>query len=197
MFEFINGHFIDRDPNGVMTLYNERNGVGYQIHSLIRDWQNIDEMTGEVRVFVRAVFNETTGYTLYGFESPVDRRAFDVIRKAQGVGGKLAVTILSQLTVGDLATATVETFKPIKGVGPKVAAKIIPELGALHDLVASQRDPVADAEICDEKTEAVTALVSLGYPRDKALKAVHAVSDAHPESPSSTLVRLATGLLHR
>lgn len=194
MYEFIDGHFIGRDPEGHMTFFNSRNGIGYQILTLSRDWRDIDETTGEIRVYIRAVFNESTGYTLYGFQNPIDRRAFDVIRRAQGVGGKLAMAVLSQLTVGDLAAATVDTFKSVKGVGPKVASKIIPELSSLQDLVASD---ISGREDVGAKDQAVLALVSLGFGRSDALRAVAAASQAHPDADQTTLLRTATGLLYR
>jgi Holliday junction DNA helicase RuvA len=147
---------------------------------------------------------------LYGFASDLERGWFRLLQNVQGVGSKVALAILGTLSTGELASAIALQDKAMvsraPGVGPKVAARIVAELkdkapafaGALDapsmDLKRNLGDGLAPAPI----TDAVSALVNLGYSREQAATAVSAALKGAGEEPSSaTLIRLGLRELAR
>ena len=147
---------------------------------------------------------------LYGFASDLERGWFRLLQNVQGVGSKVALAIIGTLSTSELASAIALQDKAMvsraPGVGPKVAARIVAELkdkapafaGALDapamDLKRNLGDGLAPAPI----TDAVSALVNLGYSREQAATAVSAALKGAGEAPgSATLIRLGLRELAR
>jgi Holliday junction DNA helicase RuvA len=139
---------------------------------------------------------------LFGFLSDVEREWFRLLQTVQGVGAKVALSVLSTLKPGDLASAIALRDKAMvartPGVGPKVAERIVTELkdrapayadvdpavirlsGAVEDKRAPQ--PIADA---------VSALVNLGYGQPQAAAAIAAATrNAGEGADTARLIRL-------
>jgi Holliday junction DNA helicase RuvA len=139
---------------------------------------------------------------LFGFLSDVEREWFRLLQTVQGVGAKVALSVLSTLKPGDLASAIALRDKAMvartPGVGPKVAERIVTELkdrapayadvdpavirlsGAVEDKRAPQ--PIADA---------VSALVNLGYGHPQAAAAIAAATrNAGEGADTARLIRL-------
>ena len=146
---------------------------------------------------------------LFGFLSDVEREWFRLLQTVQGVGARVALSVLGTLKIPDLATAVAMRDKAMiarsPGVGPKVAERIVTELkdkapaytavdpavirlsGAIEEKRAPQ--PVADA---------ISALVNLGYGQPQAAAAVAAATrDAGEGADAARLIRLGLRELSR
>jgi Holliday junction DNA helicase RuvA len=199
---------------GVIDAYGEDfvivdvHGVGYVVHCSSRTLQNLPP-TGEAAVLAIETHVREDMIRLYGFRSDQEREWFRLLQTVQGVGSKVALGILSVLDPGGLATAIASGDKASvargPGVGPKLAARIVAELKdkapafghvdpALIRLSGAIEDRNAPAPVSD----AVSALVNLGYPQIQASAAVAAaIKQAGDEAEAKTLIRLGLRELAR
>ncbi len=142
---------------------------------------------------------------LFGFATAREKQWFLLLQTVQGIGAKLALAVLSRLSPGEIANAIALQDKvalsKTPGVGPKAAERIVLELknklphdrelegGAVAQLSSNDPAPVA---------EAVSALMNLGYNRERAALAVAAAIKLAGEIPENTkLIRLALRELAR
>ena len=170
-------------------------GVGYLVHVSSRTLDAIGPVGGDVVILTELQVREDA-WTLFGFGSPVERDSFRALTSVQGVGGRLALAILSVLSPDELARAVSQVDKAMigraNGVGPKLAARIANELqGKLGaaGLGASLSAPVPRAGAA---ADALSALANLGFKPAEASAAVNAAQDdLGPEATLDALVRLA------
>jgi holliday junction DNA helicase RuvA len=176
-------------------------GVGYAVHCSARTLQALPA-PGEPAVLSIETHVREDQIRLFGFLSDGEREWFRLLQTVQGVGARVALSVLGTLKVADLATAVAMRDKAMvaraPGVGPKVAERIVTELkdkapayvdidpavvrlsGALDEKRAPQ--PVADA---------ISALVNLGYGQPQAAAAIAAAArDAGEGADAARLIRL-------
>jgi Holliday junction DNA helicase RuvA len=139
---------------------------------------------------------------LFGFQSDAEREWFRLLQTVQGVGAKVALSVLGALKPGDLASAIAigdkATIKRAPGVGTKVAERIVIELKdkapAYSDLdpaVIRLSGAVADKRAPQPVLDAVSALVNLGYGQPQAAAAIAAASRSAGEgAETAQLIRL-------
>jgi len=192
---------------GVIDSYGEDavildvNGVGYLVHCSARTLQELPRV-GELATLSIETYVREDQIRLFGFLTDVEREWFRLLQTVQGVGAKVALSVLGTLKPADLATAIAmrdkATITRTPGVGSKVAERIVTELkdkapaytevdpalvrlsGALDDKRAP--GPVADA---------VSALVNLGYAQAQAAAAIAVATRAAGEgAETTTLIRL-------
>ncbi len=177
---------------GVVDSYHEDsvildvNGVGYLVHCSARTLQELPGI-GEAATLSIETHVREDQIRLFGFTADIEREWFRLLQTVQGVGVKVALAVLGTLKPADLATAIALRDKAMvartPGVGPKVAERIVTELkdkapaftdvdpavvrlsGALDEKRAPQ--PISDA---------VSALVNLGYGQPQAAAAVAAAA---------------------
>jgi holliday junction DNA helicase RuvA len=170
-------------------------GVGYLVHASSRTLDAIGPVGGDIVLLTELQVREDA-WTLFGFGSPVERDSFRALTSVQGVGGRLALAILSVLSPDELARAVSQGDKAMigraNGVGPKLAARIANELqGKLGaaGLGASLSAPVPRAGAA---ADALSALANLGFKPAEASAAVNAAQDdLGSEATLDALVRLA------
>jgi holliday junction DNA helicase RuvA len=133
-------------------------------------------------------------WTLFGFGSAAEREAFRALTSIQGVGGRLALAILSVLSPDELARAVTQDDKGMigraNGVGPKLAARIANELqGKLGVVIAGGTAPQPRGGAA---ADALSALANLGFKPAEASVAVNAaLDDLGADASLDALVRLA------
>lgn len=169
-------------------------GVGYQVHCSGRTLDALGPIGGEVLVLTELQVREDA-WTLFGFGSQAERDSFRALTSIQGVGGRLALAILSTLSPDDLARAVAQEDKAMigraNGVGPKLAARIANELKGKLGVTAlgGAGGPVPRAGAA---ADALSALANLGFKPSDASAAVNAAQDELGEgAPLDALVRLA------
>jgi len=176
---------------GVIDSLNEDgllidvNGVGYVVQASSKTLARIGDKGAAASILIETQVREDA-ITLFGFADHAEHDWFRLLRTVQGVGGKVALAILSTLTPGELANAVAAQDKAsvsrANGVGPKLAQRIVSEL---KDKAAGMAMGVAAANIAafpapkgeggDMVNDAVSALVNLGYRRAEAFGAISKV----------------------
>jgi Holliday junction DNA helicase RuvA len=168
-------------------------GVGYQVHCSGRTLDCLGPIGGEVLILTELQVREDA-WTLFGFGSAVERDSFRALTSVQGVGGRLALAILSVLSPDELARAVGQGDKAMigraNGVGPKLAARIANELQG--KLGVAGLGGAAPAPRAGAAADALSALANLGFKPAEASAAVNAAQDElGPEAGLDALVRLA------
>jgi Holliday junction DNA helicase RuvA len=199
---------------GVLDAYGEDfvvidvHGVGYVVHCSSRTLQNLPPL-GEAAVLSIETHVREDMIRLFGFRSDGEREWFRLLQSVQGVGAKVALGILSVLDPGGLATAIATADKAAvaraPGVGPKLAARIVAELkdkapafGAVDPALIRLSGALEDRTVPQPVSDAVSALVNLGYAHAQASAAIAtALRQAGDEAPAPTLIRLGLKELAR
>jgi Holliday junction DNA helicase RuvA len=169
------------------------NGVGYLVHLSGRTLDALGPVGAEVLVLTELQVREDA-WTLFGFGSAAERDAFRALTSIQGVGGKLALAILSTLSPDELARAVAQDDKAMigraNGVGPKLAARIANELQG--KLGVTSIGGAAPTPRAGAAADALSALANLGFKPAEASGAVNAAQDELGADASlDALVRLA------
>ena len=170
-------------------------GVGYQILASSRTLDALGPIGGDVLILTELQVRED-GWTLFGFGSAGERETFRILTSVQGVGGRVALAILSTFTPDELARAVSSGDKAMiaraNGVGPKLAAHIANELqGKLGapGLAGAAGSPLPRAGAA---ADAMSALANLGFKPAEASAAVAAANEElGPDASLDALVRLA------
>ena len=168
-------------------------GVGYQVHCSGRTLDALGPIGGQVLILTELQVREDA-WTLFGFGSAAERDSFRALTSVQGVGGRLALAILSVLSPDELARAVSQSDKAMigraNGVGPKLAARIANELQG--KLGVSGVGGGTPAPRGDAAADALSALANLGFKPAEASAAVNAAQDElGPDTTLDALVRLA------
>jgi Holliday junction DNA helicase RuvA len=175
-------------------------GVGYVVHCSARVLSNLPVAGQRTTLYVETQMREDS-IKLFGFTSSEEREWFRLLQTVQGVGAKVALSLLSSQTTHELGKAIAFGDKAqigrAQGVGPKLAARIAAELKdkAVTLSVGGSRDGaggnvVGIAPIVGAASEAVSALVNLGYSQTQAATAVATVVAREGEAmPLPQLIR--------
>jgi Holliday junction DNA helicase RuvA len=168
-------------------------GVGYLVQASARTLDSLGPIGGQELILTELQVREDA-WSLFGFGSTVERDSFRALTSIQGVGGRLALAILSVLTPDELARAVAQGDKAMigraSGVGPKLAARIANELQGklgVPGVIGAAPVPRAGAA-----ADALSALANLGFKPAEASAAVNAAQDElGPDAGLDALVRLA------
>jgi holliday junction DNA helicase RuvA len=178
-------------------------GVGYDVRIPLSTFYALSPGAG-----VRACLHIHThlrqdALELFGFATRDERTVFERLIGISGVGPRLALAILSGIGVDELRSAVVAEdrarLQGIPGVGKKTADRLLLELRDKMELDPRPAQASAGASAASgPRTDAVSALVNLGYAADAAARAVDAVyAAAGPEASLETVLRAALGRLMR
>ena len=168
-------------------------GVGYLVQASGRTLDALGPIGGEVLILTELQVREDA-WTLFGFGSAVERDSFRALTSVQGVGGKVALAILSVLSPDELARAVSQKDTAMigraNGVGPKLAARIANELQGKLGVAGLAGAPPAPRS--GAAADALSALGNLGFKPAEASAAVNAAQDdLGPDASLDALVRLA------
>lgn len=194
LIAYLEGKLIEKNPTHLIL---EVNGVGYSISIPVSSYANIGEVGEIVKVLTYQHVREDE-LKLYGFSSHQERDLFELLISVNGVGPRVALGILSSISVEDFQRSVLaedlDVLTHISGVGKKTAQRLIVELKEKLGKVDLGVDKgLAVKERIDTSVEeAVLALVSLGYNKLDARKAVQKVSSESEESlPIEELIKRA------
>ena len=196
MIAYVRGVLTEKDPTRVVV---EAAGVGYEVLIPLSTFDRLPKAGGEVKLLTFHCVREDDEI-LFGFATPAEKELFVKLTAVSGVGPKIALSILSGGSVGELALAiasgNAKRISSIKGVGKKTAEKICLELqdkvNAIEALSAAQRAGAGKEAAAPVLRDAILALSALGFSEEAANKMVGDVVAKHPEAKDTeTLVRLA------
>lgn len=178
MYYYIKGKPVLKGTNYVVI---DVNGIGYRITASLNSLNSIHCGENEIALYTHFIVREDA-QELYGFTTVEERDMFELLLTVSGVGPKAAAAILSVAATAELAAAVitdnVKAITKAQGVGPKLAKRIILEL---RDKIKNSEldipvgDDVPAINIDGARSDAVSALMALGYGTDEAMKAVGTV----------------------
>jgi Holliday junction DNA helicase RuvA len=178
MIEFIQGKIEELTPTQAVLF--TPGGVAYDLNISVYTYSAIQGKE-EARLYVYEAIREDA-YVLYGFSGKQERDLFLMLISVPGIGGASARMILSSFSpselIGIISSGNDALLKKVKGIGAKTAQRIIVDL---HDKIgATQSDETplnlqTGAMAGQVATEAVTAMVTLGFPQAASQKVVQAI----------------------
>ncbi len=177
MIATIEGHLASKASDHVVVAVG---GIGVEVCA---PYSTIEKLNSE-RVFLhtRLVVREDS-LTLYGFATTGERDLFDAVLKISGIGPRLAVAILSTLSVDNIRSAVVhdrpEIISRVPGIGKKTAQKILLEL---QDKIPATLETVPLGADGDTSADVMDALTALGYSVVEAQTAIQAIPLDAPDS---------------
>lgn len=188
MFEFIKGKLIEVDTQKAII---ETNGIGYKIFipsSIYNDLLNLENAL----LYTSFIVKEDS-QTLYGFLTKVGRDIFDILISVSGIGAKTAILLLGNLDLEGLyfaiTTSDIKIISKVPGIGKKTAERLIIELrDKFKNIDTSSFDHSKLNKSCSIASDAIAALMNLGYNSAQAQKAVKSVLQDFDEKPELGLL---------
>lgn len=189
------------DSYGPDWVVIDVHGVGYVVHCSSRTLQSLPS-AGEAAVLSIETMVREDMIRLYGFANDLEREWFRLLLNVQGVGAKVALSVLSTLKASDLAHAIAMRDKAAigraNGVGPKVAERIVTELKDkapgftdIDPALAKLAGDVDERRAAGPVADAISALVNLGYGQPQAAAAIASASrSAGENAETAQLIRL-------
>src|SRR4051812_14601640 len=169
---YIKGHVASKNPAFVVL---ETNGVGYGLYVSLQSYSKIASQT-EAQLFVESVYVRDDNPRYYGFAEEEERELFRKLISVSGVGGGSALLMLSSLSAPEIAgainTANVTMLKSIKGIGDKTAQRIVVDLKGKMGRHEGGISQILTTSYNKNRDEALMALVTLGFPKISAEKAL-------------------------
>ncbi|MFN3693876.1 MAG: Holliday junction branch migration protein RuvA [Ignavibacterium sp.] len=180
MIGYLKGKIISAKPTQIIL---DVNGVGYLVNISISTFEKISDQN-EISLFIHTHVREDA-LSLYGFYTEAEKEMFELLISISGIGPKVALSILSGISVDELQNAiqteNVSRLVSVPGVGRKTAERVVLELKSKVGFIETTVSKGIDYTV---KQEAVLALTTLGYNQKVAEKVVR---DLLTESSSITL----------
>ena len=186
----LSGTLLEKNPPQVVI---DVHGVGYEVDVPMSTFYNLPGNGEKVTLLTHFVVRED-GHFLFGFASEAERFAFRQLVRISGIGARMALAVLSGLSVADLAQAIARQeagrLTKIPGIGKKTAERLLLELkGKLADAL-----PNATLAVADNQSDILNALLALGYNEREASSAVKQLA---PEVATTDGIRQALKLLSK
>lgn len=195
MFDYIKGKVVSRHPTHAVV---ETGGIGYFLHITLLSYDQITEGQ-DLTIYTWLQVREDI-QQLWGFTDRAEREIFLHLVSVAGIGPNTARLILSGMTADECRQAILTdnelAFKQVKGVGPKTAKRVIIELK--DKILKSGTETLSVKAGAKEMamSEALSALVTLGFQKNQAEKAIIQVMKEHGRDlTTENLVRLSLRLL--
>ena len=195
MITFLNGKLVGALPTQAIV---DVGGVGYEIFIPLSSYDKLPAAGQDIRILTHLHVREDA-QILYGFMTAAERDLFRLlVNNVSGIGPKLALAVLSGMSVNSFKTAVVNSdvasLSKISGLGKKTAERIVLELkdklgvAAAWEAASAVHAPTPEQE---QANEAVLALIALGYKQIDAHKAVRELQEKDEAKPAEELVKLA------
>lgn len=194
MIAYLRGELAEKDISRVVV---ECGGVGYEVAIPLSTFDRLPAEGEQVKLYTHHEVREDA-QLLFGFSSPQERDMFELITSVSGVGPKLALAILSGLTVGALELAIsqgdAKRLASVKGIGKKTAERLVIELrGKINPIEALAH--ATDETSKDQGAvlrDAMLALTALGMSEEIARAKVQKVLEGEPDCANvETIIKKA------
>jgi len=189
LYAYLEGILIEKHPTAVIL---EVGGIGYELIIPLSTSHSLPALQEKVKLLTYFHVREDL-QQFFGFSSEGERALFKLLLTVSGIGPKLAITILSGLASDDLIRAIqdqdLESLNAISGIGKKTAERILLELKGKVPTALSEKARVASSLGEETLSDALSALISLGYKRPNAEKAVKKVLQKEKNISVEDLIR--------
>ena len=190
MFDYFKGFITDKRKNSKGTYLSiEVSGVGYLLEITDRDFDSITISEDKPQKIFSYLTHREDAMSLYGFLNKETRDIFQILLSVSGVGAKMAIALLNEFDACDVISLVIDgNFKELtraKGVGPKLAQKIILELK--DKLIKTELPKLSSNSIPQSQaiSDTQAVLLSLGYEEDEIEAALKKVMPTIVESTNS------------
>jgi len=169
MIGHIKGFIVSKKPTQVLI---DCNGVGYEVDIPMSTFYDLPTVGDQVTLLTHLIVREDA-HLLFGFATSEEREVFRQLIKVNGVGAKVALSILSGISLHELIDAIMNQnsnlLVSIPGIGNKTAERLVLELkGKLANII----DDKSRQNTSSETNDIQNALISLGYSTKEAISAV-------------------------
>ena len=192
MISYVKGKLVEKNP--AYVVIETAGGVAYFIHISLATFSQIDvKEENELRLFTHYIIKEDA-HALFGFYEEKEREIFRLLISVNGIGANTARLILSSLSIHELvsaiATENVRAIQMVKGIGQKTAQRVIIELKDKIEKTATSNINIGkiNTPYNNNKIEALSALISLGFVKNSAESALDKIIQA--ESAQLTVEEL-------
>lgn len=196
MIGYIKGKFKYASEDSV--LIETPSGIGFEVICSASAFATVNgKAEAEVYTYLQVSEN---GTALYGFSSSDEKKMFLKLISVSGVGPKMGITVLSGMSVGELAaaiaTSDVKRLSAVKGLGKKTAERIILELRekVAHVSVQANENGVSLPPVTDGDEDAVVALMTLGFSRSESEKAIAKAKSSGANSVEDIIMLALKGM---
>jgi holliday junction DNA helicase RuvA len=191
MFEFFRGKLVQATPTKAII---DIGGVGYAIQISVKTYQNLPQINTEVFIYTAPVIREDE-HILYGFLTLEEKNLFHHLTSVSGVGPKTAVAILGHVDVADFQLAVLQAnsalLSKIPGIGKKTAERLIIELKDKFQGLSRSESSTLATRGGSVATDAISALINLGYHPLDAQKRVKRVQEEAKDLSLSDIITQA------
>ena len=174
MIGFLRGRILRRQPPHLLI---DVQGVGYEVEAPMSTFYSLPEAGAEVTLHTHLVVREDA-HVLFGFGTETERRLFRALIRVNGVGPRLALTILSGVSVDNFARCVRDNdsaaLTRLPGIGKKTAERLVVEM---RDRLDDTGVDMAAGATMNPRDEALSALVSLGYKPPEASRMLQAIKE--------------------
>ena len=199
MFSFLSG-IIEEKANNIAVI--NVGGVGFEVNVSETTIFELPEVGSPAKLYTYMAVREDA-ITLFGFATMEEKTAFLKLINVSGIGGKMAIAILSAMPVANLVeaivTENIKLLSSIKGLGKKTAERLVVELkNSLDDLQITMFKPVSNTQSMVVNTaveEAIDTLVAMGLTRMDATQIVKGV--AEPNDKAEELIKKSLKNMNR
>ena len=194
MIGYLKGKILSKKPTKLLI---DVNGVGYLVNISVNTFEKIAEME-EVSLYTYLAVRESA-LDLFGFYSMAEKEMFEVLIGVNGIGPKSAQGILSGIQITDLKEAirmgNISRLVTIPGIGKKTAERMMIELRDKINSVAESEENIIRG-YTSVRSDAIAALVNLGYNQKIAERIVNAVVDKNPAISIEDLIKNSLSALN-
>lgn len=201
MIEYIKGILSEKEVTRVAL---EAHGVGYAISIPLSTYEKLPETGSDLRLHIHYLVREDA-HKLYGFMTKSEREMFRQLISITKIGPKVALSVLSGITISDLVhcinNGDSSRLEKIPGVGQKTAQRLVMELKGKFGPLTASAAPVHSSQTISAATssirdEAFAAMISLGYNDKQVQKAFSRVEQTVTESaPVEEWIRKALQII--
>jgi Holliday junction DNA helicase RuvA len=173
----LEGKIVSKSPVEVVV---DVGGIHYLVNIPVTVYEKLGEVGANVKLYTYLIVREEEIY-LYGFSSVEERDFFKLLISVSGIGPKMAQAIMSGMSVDELKNSIirgdVSSLVSIPGVGKKTAERVVVELRDKIAKIEFAGKPLEfiSSDQVEVRNEALLALISLGFSRQSAEKAIRAV----------------------
>jgi holliday junction DNA helicase RuvA len=194
---YLTGKIISKKPT---TILLDVNGVGYSVNISISTFEKLPDLNELTSLFIYTSVKEDA-ITLFGFFSPSEKEMFELLISVSGIGPKLAQSCLSGIQVDDLKHAIDEgnlsRITAVPGIGKKTAERLLVELRDKMDKLTEHFEPTVAGAPSSVRSDAIAALVNLGYNIKVAEKVVRNIMSSKTSTTIEDVIKEALAELNK
>ncbi|KTC93797.1 Holliday junction branch migration protein RuvA [Legionella drozanskii] len=197
MIGWLSGQIVDKHQLGKLVV--DVNGVGYDVETSLQTFFQLESHQGSIGLHIHTVVREDA-LLLYGFLDKLERALFRALIKVNGVGPKMAITILSSITPNEFIQCINQQntlyLTKLPGIGKKTAERLVIEMkDSINQFTSADFNQISLKPMTNirEQDEAISALEALGYKQQEAAKVINKIDDGN--KTCEQLIRQALQIL--